>query len=167
MIREMNMHFGFSYVGLVYLVMLMLPNIIWTKNQPKDYEKYAGNENRVLLALERIGEVVVSCVVLIFSDFNLKPWSNGSWWLVLSFVLMLLYEIYWIRYFKSEKTMRDFYSSIFCVPVAGATLPVAAFMLLAIYGKNIILALAVLILGIGHIGIHLMHRKEIEKKEGL
>lgn len=47
------MHFGFSYVGLVYLVMLMLPNIIWTKNQPKDYEKYAPNENKVLLAFER------------------------------------------------------------------------------------------------------------------
>ena len=46
------MHFGFSYVGLVYLVMLMLPNIIWTNNQPKDYEKYAPNENKVLLAFE-------------------------------------------------------------------------------------------------------------------
>jgi hypothetical protein len=66
------MHFGFSYVGLVYLVMLMLPNIIWTKNQPKDYEKYAQNENKVLLAFERIGEVLVSCIALIFSDFNLN-----------------------------------------------------------------------------------------------
>ena len=49
------MKLGFSYVGLVYLVMLMLPNIIWTKNQPKDYEKYVGNENKVLLMFERIG----------------------------------------------------------------------------------------------------------------
>ncbi|MDO5133105.1 MAG: hypothetical protein Q4D81_09000 [Eubacteriales bacterium] len=46
------MNFGFSYVGLIYLVMLMLPNIIWTKNQPKDYEKYVGNENKVLVAFE-------------------------------------------------------------------------------------------------------------------
>jgi hypothetical protein len=57
---------------MVYLVMLMLPNIIWTKNQPKDYEKYAQNENKVLLAFERIGEVLVSCIALIFSDFNLN-----------------------------------------------------------------------------------------------
>ena len=41
------MHFGFSYVGLIYLVMLMLPNILWTKNQPKDYDKYARNENTI------------------------------------------------------------------------------------------------------------------------
>ena len=155
------MQFGFSYVGLIYLVMLMLPNIIWTKNQPKDYEKYVGNENKVLLAFERVGEVLVSCTALIFSDFNIKPWSPWSWWLVLSFALMILYEIYWIRYFKSEKTMKDFYSSMLGIPVAGATLPVLAFLLLAIYGKNIILGVAVIILGIGHIGIHLMHRREI------
>lgn len=155
------MHFGFSYVGLIYLVMLMLPNIIWTKNQPKDYEKYACNENRGLLALERIGEVLVSCAALVFSDFNIRPWSNWSWWLAASFALMILYEVFWIRYFRSEKNMRDFYSSLFGVPVAGATLPVAAFMLLAIYGKNAVLGIAVLVLGIGHIGIHLMHRKEI------
>ena len=80
----------------------------------------------------------------------------------MSFALMVLYEIFWIRYFKSEKTMRDFYSNMLGVPVAGATLPVLAFFLLAIYGKNIILGIAVLVLGIGHIGIHLMHKKEIE-----
>ena len=40
------MHFGLSYVGLIYLFMLMLPNIVWTKNQPKDYEKYASGSGR-------------------------------------------------------------------------------------------------------------------------
>lgn len=157
----MNVNFGFSYVGLVYLIMLMTPNLIWAKNLPKDYEKFAANENKVLLALERTGEVLSSCIVLIFTDFNLRPWTCWSWFLVISFALMVLYEIFWIRYFRSEKTMKDFYSSILRIPVAGATLPVLAFMLLAIYGKNIFLGIAVLILGIGHIGIHLMHRKEV------
>lgn len=157
----MNVNFGFSYVGLVYLIMLMTPNLIWAKNLPKDYEKFAANENKVLLALERTGEVLSSCIVLIFTDFNLRPWTCWSCFLVVSFALMVLYEIFWIRYFRSEKTMKDFYSSILGIPVAGATLPVLAFMLLAIYGKNIFLGIAVLILGIGHIGIHLMHRKEV------
>lgn len=155
------MHFGFSYVGLAYLMMLMLPNLLWTRNRPRDYEKYALNENKILLALERSGEALVSCTVLIFSDFNLKPWTNWSWWLAVSFALMVLYEIYWVRYFKSEKRMQDFYSSLLGIPVAGATLPVMAFFLLAVYGRNIVLAIAVVILGVGHIGIHLMHKKEI------
>lgn len=155
------MNFGFSYVGLIFLVMLMLPNIIWTKNQPKDYDKYVANENKVLRAFERIGEVLVSCVSLVFSDFNIKPWSSWTWWLIAAFLLMALYEIYWIRYFKSEKTMKDFYSSILGIPVAGATFPVLAFLLLAVYGKSIVLGASVLIFGIGHIGIHLMHKREI------
>ena len=88
------MHFGFSYVGLIFLTLLMVPNLIWTKNQPKDYEKYAVNENKILLAFERVGEVLVSCLVLIFSDFNVKPWSLWNWWLIAAFAMMVLYEVY-------------------------------------------------------------------------
>ena len=156
------MNFGFSYVGLIYLVMLFTPNIIWSKNQPKDYEKYAVNESKVLLGFERVGEVLVSTLCLIFSDFNIRsirPWSVV---LLISFLSMVLYEIYWIRYFRSEKTMADMYSGILGVPVAGATLPVLAFFLLGLYGTNIPMMIATVILGIGHIGIHLNHKKEAE-----
>ena len=50
------MGLGFSYIGLIMLLMLFIPNFIWTRNQPKDYDKYAKNENKFLLALERIGQ---------------------------------------------------------------------------------------------------------------
>lgn len=156
------MHFGFSYVGLIYLVMLFTPNIIWSKNLPKDYEKYAGRENKVLLGFERIGEVLVSTLCLIFSDFNIGSLRLWSIVLGVSFLCMVLYEIYWVRYFRSEKAMKDMYSSILGVPVAGATLPVLAFGLMAVYGGNLPMLIAVMILGIGHIGIHLAHRKEAE-----
>lgn len=158
------MNFGFSYVGLIFLTMLFIPNIIWSKNLPRDYEKYAKNENKVLAAFERAGEVLVTALSLIIADLNPKLDSLFSFWtlcLALAFVLMILYEIYWIRYFKSEKSMADMYSSILGIPVAGATLPVAAFLFLGIYAKNIFLIIAVVILGIGHIGIHLNHKKEI------
>ena len=153
----MNVHFGFSYTGLIFLIMLFVPNMIWSKNKPIDYEKYVVNENKILLILERIGEVSVTCFALIFSDFNIKNISGWTVILAISFILMLLYEIYWVRYFKSKKTMADFYSSLLGIPVAGATLPVLAFLLLGIYGKNIFLIIATIILGIGHIGIHLNH----------
>ena len=155
------MNLGFSYVGLVFLVMLFVPNFFWTKDKPKDYEKYAKNENRVLLALERAGEAAVSALVLVFSDFNVQGSDLRLCWLAAAFALMILYEIFWIRYFRSEKTMRDFYSSMLGVPVAGATLPVAAVLLIAVYGKNPFLFAAGVVLGIGHIGIHLAHKKEV------
>lgn len=154
------MSIGFSYIGLLFLLMLIIPNIIWSKNKPKDYDIYAKNENKVLLMLERIGEVSVTCISLIFSDFNVNKISVWSLVLLIAFIIMILYEIYWVKYFKSNKTMKDFYSSLFGIPVAGATLPVTAFLLLGIYGKNVLLITAVAVLGIGHIGIHLNHRKE-------
>ena len=141
--------------------MLFIPNILWIKNKPNDYDKYTVNENNILLCLERIGEVAVSGLSLIFVDFNVGTLCIWSLWLFAALICMLLYEIYWIRYFRSSKTMKDFYSSLWGIPVAGATLPVIAFFLLAIYGKNILLGIAVVILGIGHIGIHIKHKKEI------
>lgn len=154
-------HFGFSYVGLLYLLMLFIPNIIWTKHQPAGYEEYAKNENKILQCFERMGEILVSCLALIFADFNIRLHSVWSLWLLISFVLMLLYEVYWIRYFKSEKTMADFYSNLLFFPVAGASLPVFAFFILGVYGCNGFLMISTIILGIGHIGIHLAHRKAV------
>ncbi|XCP85635.1 hypothetical protein ABXS75_02190 [Roseburia hominis] len=120
-----------------------------------------NKENKILLLFERAGEVLVTCLLLIFSDFNVRGISAWLVWLIAAFILMIMYEAYWIRYFKSEKTMKDFYSSLMGIPVAGATLPVIACILIAVYGRNPILFGAAIILGIGHIGIHLNHRKEV------
>ena len=154
-------HFGFSYVGAIYLVMLFVPNIIWSKLQPVGYN--SDGEKRILLVFERIGEVAVSFIAVIFSDFNLRFDSFWSLWLLISVIFMLLYEIYWIRYFRSHKLLEDFYSSLLGIPVAGATLPVISFLILGIYGKNIWMIVSVIILGIGHIGIHLQHKKQLNK----
>lgn len=154
-------HLGFSYVGLVFMFMLLIPNLIWTKKQPQGYS--AKNENKFLVVLERVGEVLTTCCALIFSDFNLRELSKWSLWLAAAFLLMVMYEIWWVRYFKSERKLTDFYSSFLGIPVAGATLPVIAFFLLGIYGKVIWMLIACIILGIGHIGIHLQHCKEINE----
>lgn len=155
------MNFGFSYIGLIFMVMLIIPNIIFTKNQPTDREKYTAEENKILQIFERIGEALVTCCALIFSDFNIGKISPWSLWLLGAFALMILYEIYWVRYFKSEKTMADFYRSLLGIPVTGATLPVAAFLLLGVYGRNLFMIISAAIFGIGHIGIHLQHRNKI------
>lgn len=153
-------HLGFSYVGLIYLLMLFIPNIIWSKNQPIDYD--TTQENKILLLFERIGQVCCTCSVLIFSDFNIVPFSIWSLWLIVSFLLMLFYEICWIRYFINEHTEENFYRSFCGIPVPLASLPVAAFLLLGIYGKVVWLIASAIILGIGHIGIHVQHLKAIK-----
>lgn len=56
-------HLGFSYIGLIYLLMLIIPNLIWTKNQPQDYD--SKSENKVLLIFERVGQVCTTTTVLL------------------------------------------------------------------------------------------------------
>lgn len=152
-------HFGFSYIGLLFLLMLFIPNILWTRKMPEGYT--GEKENKILRGFERAGQALTCCCVLLFSDFNLRRWTAWSWWLIAAFFLMLLYELWWIRYFRSERKLKDFYRGFFGIPLAGATLPVFAFLLLGVYGKVIWLILSAVILGIGHIGIHLQHSREI------
>lgn len=99
-------------------MMLTIPNLIWARNKPIGYENIVCNENKILLLFERVGQFLVTPIALIFSDYNIKPFSIWSIWLIISF-------------------------------------------LLSIYGKVIWLTIAIIILGIGHIGIHIQHRKNI------
>ncbi len=154
-------HFGFSYVGLAFLLLLFAPNLLWMRRKPKGYA--ADGERPIFQALERVGEVLVVCFALVFRDFNLRPWTAWSLWLVIACAWMALYELWWLRYFRSARELADFYASLFGIPVAGATLPVAAFLSLGLYGRVIWMVLAASILGIGHIGIHMEHRRDLRK----
>lgn len=166
--KEKHYSFGFGYVGIIFLLMLFIPNIIWTKHQPTGYDEYVKNENKVLGILEKIGEAGATVLLPFFTDFNFRSGPRGTGfyvsfldlYIILAFCLMIFYEIYWGRYFKSEQTMKDFYRGIAGIPLAGATIPVISLLLIGIGARNIALILVSLVLGIGHIGIHYMHYKE-------
>lgn len=159
MVISMFGNFGFSYIGLLFLLMLFIPNIMWSKRKPQGYT--SENENKILLFFERLGEVLTCCCSLVFSDFNLHKWTLWSLWLITAFLFMIMYEAWWVRYFRSERRLSDFYSSFSGIPLAGATLPVIAFFMLGIYGKVGCMLIAAFILGIGHIGIHIQHKNSI------
>lgn len=152
---------GVSIVGMGFLLMLFIPNIIWSKNLPDGYEESAKHENKLLLTLERAGEGLVSTLVLIDRRTDRFSLSPRIGYLVLALVLMILYELYWRKYFLSAHKLSDMYSDYCGFPLAGASLPVFAVFLIGIYACNVFIIVSAIILGIGHIGIHLMHKKEI------
>lgn len=159
--------FGFSLTGLVFLLMLYIPNIIWAKiGIPEGYEEISQKENRILLMLERVGQVLTTVVVIIFKSTEpyvlVMDGVHFEWRLMIwaaAFVLMILYEGFWIKYFMSDRRLADFYTSFAGFPLAGATLPVMALCLLGIYSKNLVIIATAVILGIGHIGIQSGHAR--------
>ena len=162
---------GFCVTGVVFLLMLFVPNIVWAKKaKPAGYEESAKKENKALLVFERVGEALTSVSLLIFTAINPKIMIVGNvyfeWKIIIwlaAVLLMVLYECYWLKYFKGPKTMKNLYSSFAGFPVAGATLPVLSCLMLGIYSGNAVLIVSSIILGIGHIGIHLTHKKEADE----
>ena len=160
---KVKMQFGFSVVGVVFLAMLFVPNIRWAKNQPAGYEELSRRENKTLLMLERVGQVLATTSAVIFvspQGFSF-PWLL---WLIAAFLLMALYEVSWVRYFRGGEKLDGMYQPLGPVPVPIATLPVAALALLGIWYQSPIAVVAAAILGIGHIGIHLGHLRELSAR---
>ncbi len=154
------MQFGFSAVGVAFLAMLFIPNIRWATNQPLGYEELAKSEGRVLLAFERVGQVLSTCAAVVF----VCPWGFSlPWllWLLAALLLMALYEVAWARYFRGGEKLGGMYRALGPIPVPIATLPVAAFVLLGVWHQSPVAVIAAIVLGIGHIGIHLGHLRAL------
>ena len=159
----MKMQFGISIAGIVFLAMLFIPNIKWAKNQPPGYDELSAHESRAFLAFERVGQVLTTCAAVVFvcpRGYSL-PWLL---WLVAAFLLMVLYEVSWARYFKGGEKLDGMYQPLGPIPVPIATLPVAAFVLLGVWCLSPITVIAAVILGVGHIGIHLGHLRELSER---
>ncbi len=73
-------------------------------------------------------------------------------------------ELAWARYFKGGGELTAMYAPLGLVPVPLATLPVAALALLGVWCQSPPIILAAVILGIGHIGIHLGHLRELSNR---
>ncbi len=154
------MQFGFSIVGVAFLLMLFVPNIKWAKSQPLGYEELQRQEDKVLLALERVGQVATTCTAVVFvcpQGFSF-PWLV---WLIAAFLLMVLYEVAWVRYFRGGQKLDGMYQPLGPIPVPIASLPVATFVLLGVWYQSAVAVISAIILGIGHIGIHLGHLHEL------
>lgn len=160
---------GFSVAGLIFLLMMFIPNILFTRFLPEGYMDLSSQENRILQFFEKAGEIGITIVAVMFSDFNPRiiiskngiQFPAAFAYLFLAFIVMIIYDLYWIHYFRSEKTMKDFYYDYAGVPLAGASLPVLAALLFSAYGKNLYMLAAAVCLGIGHLGIHYKHWKSL------
>nr|WP_325204911.1 hypothetical protein [uncultured Oscillibacter sp.] len=103
----MTERIGFSRLGALFLLALTVPNLFWTSRKPRGYDP--SREDRRLTLLERAGQVWVTCGALLSRDISPGPWSPWSWWLAGAAALMLLYEGWWVHYFRSPRTMADYW----------------------------------------------------------
>lgn len=151
-IRTEPYSFGFCISGLVILLMLFVPKLLWGRKPEAPIRK----EKRFLRTLGCIGQVGIAACLLLFTDFDpcIKHLAGGVYfnmriffW-VLALVAMILYVCHWVS--GRGKCASASFAGF---PVARATLPTIAMVLLGIYsGNGAMLAFAALY-GIGQIGM--------------
>lgn len=155
------MSFGFSPLGAAYLTMLFIPNLLWARLRSGQAAPAPAKENPLLLFGERVGQVTTTIAVL-FAPVSESP--RGDLRLVClgaSLLAMALYELSWLRYFRTDRSEASLYRGFGPVPLPLATLPVMGFLLLALYEIHVVLFAAVIVLGVGHIGIHGQHARRL------
>jgi hypothetical protein len=155
-----DLSFSFSWLGTAYLAMLFVPNLLWARLRNERADTASPKENSLLIALERVGQAGTTIAALVAPESE-SPRTGRFTCLAASFLAMILYELSWLRYFRSDRTAASLYRSLGPVPLPLAVLPVLGFLLLAVFEVHLPLLGAVVVLGIGHVGIHWNHARRL------
>lgn len=133
----------FNYYGLIAIILIMLPNIIYFAKK----KNVVQNENKsFLLVLEQIGRY--GCMG--FMVFNIPYTYYGFWfnhgllvYLIVGGVILLLYELGWILK-DDKKIFKALWLSI---------IPFILFLFCGICIRSILLITCSIIFGVSHITI--------------
>jgi hypothetical protein len=82
-------HFGFSYIGLLWLLLLWIPNSMWAKRKTEGYD--SSGESKVVLITERVGQVLCTAAILLFPGYNPETFELWTAWFVASAALMVIF----------------------------------------------------------------------------
>lgn len=155
--------YRFSPLGVAYLCLLFIPNILWARRQRASPKVAAARESPVLALFERVGQAMTTMAAVV------EPAARHAgparvmclMCLMVSIVAIALYEVAWLQYFRAPIGSASIYSKLGPIPQPLAILPVLGFSLLALYQEHWVLVVSVLTLGVGHIGIHVVHAREL------
>lgn len=131
-----------NLLGLLYIVLLMIPNIIYAILE-KDQKNLCTN--RFMNVLEQIGRY--GCMFFMIFNIGILEFDYGSIIMFLIYfignlALMMAYWIIWAHYFKKKTYTRQ---------IALAVIPSAMFLLSGITMRHYLLVLFGIIFAMGHL----------------
>lgn len=147
----MNIHFGFSWVGLIVFLLPMIINVFYVIFPPKSNVGEGDTQNKKIPILEaieqgtRISYAVVLCVLISNKSLN---YTNPS--LYISIVFLILYYIVWIRYFIGGRDKKLLGTKFLFIPMPLAVFPVLYFIFASLWMSNYIATGVMLVFGIVH-----------------
>jgi hypothetical protein len=141
----------FYWISLIIPTVVLAPNLLWFLfppiNMPASEEI---KEPITLTILENIGRVGVIIIPLFYP---IVVDDASQYCLIAMIVLLLVYYVGWFRFFIKGRNYADGFLPLrwIPIPIPMAVCPVMYFILSAVLLKSILMLMAALVLGIGHI----------------
>lgn len=137
--------------GLVFVVLLLIPNIIYAI---KDKNKQNKCTNKFMNVIEQIGRY--GCMFLMVFNIGIAEFGFGSNYAFLIYLfgntlLIILYWIIWILYFRKCTYLKQ---------MSLAVIPTCLFLLSGITMQHYLLILFGVIFGMGHIYVTSKNRED-------
>lgn len=134
--------FGWLNVfGLILMVLMMLPNILYALKNKGEENKCT---NQAMNIIEQIGRYTTMLLMVFNIGIAELGFPSVTAFLVYLFgnlILMVLYWIFWMLYFKEQKML---YALMLAI------IPTFIFLISGITMRHILLIITSLIFGIGH-----------------
>ena len=141
----------FNVFGLVFIVVIMIPNIVFAVRCKDDFDNKWNN--KVIEIIEQIGRF--GCIG--FMIFNVPGtwfgwWSNEAFaiYLIIDFLLIFLYCAIWFIFWKKNNVFRALALSI---------IPSVIFLFSGIISRSILLIFATILFAPAHILISYKNAK--------
>lgn len=135
------MEFGWINVfGTLIVVIMLIPNMIYAIKNKNIENKY---NNKLVNILEQVGRYI--SMILTILPIGISGFKNVGYmlvYLIINAILLLLYLIVWLFYFKSETFLKSMFLAI---------IPTMIFLICGITLNHYGLILSSIIFGFAHI----------------
>jgi len=138
-------------------ILIMLPNLLWMlfppRGQPEGSVGSTGRLHRLMEILEWVGRIAALVIPFFYRIEAQSPRQVVA--LVVAALALLFYYAGWARYFLRGRRYALLFDRLLGVPIPLAISPIVCFLAASVLFGAWYLALATVILGVGHVWITL------------
>jgi hypothetical protein len=142
---------GLHVRGLLVIILLLLPNIIYFIFPPKKIPENLRPIQGVFSLLEKMGRIICFVLPIIFG--KMISLQKLSYVVILMGLCLFIYYICWTFYFVNGREYYYLFKPLGMIPIPMAIFPLLYFILLGVWLESPVFLISVLLFSIGHIAV--------------
>lgn len=140
---------GFSWKGLVIVVLVLLPTVLYLALPKNNIPADLGETHIAVTILEHAFRIAYFVIAILLTSTARVSWLSP--FLFLAGVFLLAYSALWIRYFAGGADFRLLFDTVWGIPVPMAVFPILFLLFSAIWLKSVPLVVAAVLFAVPHL----------------